>query len=119
MIHMKVNLIPLRNGLQGKETDMNMKLHLNKETRTVTSNGKSSHLTPIEYDILSYLMEHPNEVKSPEEIYENVWNDAPFDCHLVISVHMRHIREKIEINPSRPQLIRVLRGKGYRFKEAD
>ncbi|MDO4520930.1 MAG: response regulator transcription factor [Erysipelotrichaceae bacterium] len=92
---------------------------LNKETRTVESNGKSSHLTPIEFDILSYLMEHPDEVKSAEEIYENVWNDNPYDCHLVISVHVRHIREKIEANPSRPQFIRVLRGKGYRFNPAE
>ncbi|MBE6109278.1 MAG: response regulator transcription factor [Erysipelotrichaceae bacterium] len=99
--------------------EINMKLHLNKETRTVISNGKSSRLTPIEYDILSYLMNHEDEVKSPEEIYQNVWKDDPFDCHLVISVHMRHIREKIEINPSRPQLIRVLRGKGYRFRESE
>lgn len=96
-----------------------MKLLLNKETRTVESNGKTSHLTPIEYDILSYLMDHPDEVKSPEEIYQSVWNDEPFECRLVISVHMRHIREKIEVNPSRPELIRVFRGKGYRFKEAE
>ena len=96
-----------------------MKPLLDKETRTVVSHGKSSHLTPIEYDILSYLMDHPDEVKSAEEIYRSVWNDDPFDCHLVISVHMRHIREKIEIIPSRPQLIRVLRGRGYRFKESD
>lgn len=96
-----------------------MKPILDSETRTVVSHGRESHLTPIEYDILSYLMDHPDEVKSPEEIYRNVWNDDPFDCHLVISVHMRHIREKIEINPSRPQLIRVLRGRGYRFRESD
>jgi DNA-binding response OmpR family regulator len=96
-----------------------MKPLLNKETRTVVSNGKSSHLTPIECDILAYLMDHPDEIKTPEEIYENVWNDNPYDCHLVISVHMRHIREKIEANPSRPQLILVTRGKGYHFRTSE
>jgi DNA-binding response OmpR family regulator len=64
-------------------------------------------------------MDHPDEIKTPEEIYENVWNDNPYDCHLVISVHMRHIREKIEANPSRPQLSRVTRGKGYHFRTSE
>ena len=90
---------------------------LNKETRTVESNGKSSHLTPIEFDILSYLMENPNEVKSAEEIYENVWNDNPYDCHLVISVHVRHIREKIEIDPKDPRYLKVVWGVGYKVEK--
>lgn len=94
-------------------------LLLDKETRTVEANGRSQHLTPIEYDILSYLMEHPDEVKSAEDIYRSVWKDDPFDCHLVISVHMCHIRQKIEANPSKPVLIRALRGKGYRFRPAE
>ena len=96
---------------------MNPLLH--EESRTVESNGKSAHLTPIEYDILSYLMDHPDEIKSAEEIYENVWKETPFECRLIISVHVRHIREKIEANPSRPQFIRMFRGKGYKFRPSN
>lgn len=96
-----------------------MKPVLNKETHTVESNGKINYLTPKEFSILSYLLDHPGEIKSAEDIYENCWNEIPFSCNLIISVHMRHIREKVEVNPSRPTLIKMLRGKGYYCTEAD
>ena len=92
-----------------------MKPILNKKEKRVLSNGRESHLTPKEYGILEFLMEHPNQTFTAEEIYENAWDEEPFDCHLIISVHMRHIRGKIEKDPSRPELIKAFWGRGYQF----
>lgn len=92
-----------------------MALSLNRMNRTVISNGKEKHFTEKEFDILSFLVSHPDQIYTPEEIYESVWNEKPYKCRQIICVHICHIREKIEQNPSAPQLLSSFWKKGYRF----
>ena len=73
------------------------------------------HLTPKEYDILDYLMKNSEKCVSPEELYSEVWSAVPFNCRPVVAVHIRHIREKIEPNPSRPKYLKRIFGEGYRY----
>ena len=90
-----------------------MNLVLHEKDRTAETEKGLARLTRKEFGILSYLAKNDGKIIPAEEIYRNVWNAEPFDCHLVISVHIRHIREKIEKDPSRPEYIRVFWGKGY------
>lgn len=78
--------------------------------------GKIYSLTPKEFGILQFLMEHPDEVFTPEEIYENAWEDIPYCCKPIISVHIRHIRQKVEKDPSNPTQIISYWKKGYGFR---
>lgn len=89
---------------------------LDDKTRTVSFGEKTNTLTNKEYGILTYLMENAGEVCSSEQIYQTVWDAEPFDCRLIISVHIRHIREKIEKDPSNPSFIKAIWGRGYRFE---
>ena len=72
-------------------------------------------LTKTEYAILKFLMEHPNTVYAPKDIYRAVWEDAPFGQEGTVAVHIRHLREKIEADPSEPRYIKVVWGQGYMF----
>ena len=92
-----------------------MNLILDENEMSVKTDHKYSHLTPKKYGILSLLTENPGKTFSAEEIYRSTWNAEPYDCHLIISVHIRHIREKIEKDPSKPEMIKALWGRGYRF----
>lgn len=74
-------------------------------------------LTPTEYEILKLLMLKCGKVLSPKEIYKEVWNDAPLGAENTVAVHIRHIREKIEINPADPRYLKVVWGHGYKFDE--
>ncbi len=87
------------------------------KTKTVFLDGESISLTPTEYDILKFFMEHPGEVFSPKEIYRNVWNDEPFGAENTVTVHIRHLREKLEINPSDPRYFKVVWGHGYKLEK--
>ncbi len=87
---------------------------LNENDRTVCFGTKSHRLTPKEFGILATLLSEPGKTFTPEEIYRSAWQEEPFDCRLIISVHIRHIREKIEKDPSRPACLKSLWGKGYR-----
>ena len=89
-------------------------LELNKESKSVFVNGKEINLTPLEFKILSLLMSNLGRVFSIEEIYERVWNEAPYNVDTV-TVHIRRIREKIEIDPRNPQYIKVVWGVGYKI----
>lgn len=86
-------------------------------TKTVFVNGDAVALTPREYDILHFLMENPGRVFSPKEIYRKVWNDEPIGAENTITVHIRHLREKIEINPADPDYILVSWGHGYKMED--
>lgn len=86
-----------------------------KEDRSVYANGTYQKLTPKEYGILAFLMSHPDKTFSPEEIYRVAWKLEPYACKPVISVHIRHIREKIEKNPGRPEYLLTRWESGYRF----
>lgn len=88
-------------------------LELNKESKVVTVNGKEAKLTPLEFKILSLLMSNLGRVFSIEEIYERVWNEVPYNVDTV-TVHIRRIREKIEVDPRNPQYLKVVWGVGYK-----
>lgn len=93
-------------------------VELDDNAKTVTLDGDPVALTPKEYDILHFLMQHPGKVFSPAEIYRTVWAVLPLNADNALAVHIRHIREKIEINPADPRYIKVVWGKGYKM-EAD
>lgn len=90
-------------------------IQLNHNDHSVSINNKREHLTPKEWAILAFLMEHPNQMFTAKQIYQCIWKETPFDCEGVVAVHLRHIREKIEKNPSKPEYIQSLWGCGYRF----
>ena len=90
-------------------------IFLNTKKHSVSANGRNSHLTPKEFQILHFLMDHPDRTFSPEEIYRHAWQEEPFEVRPIISVHIRHIREKIEVNPSHPVHVNYDMGMGYRF----
>ena len=89
---------------------------LDDETKTVTVDGEAVSLTPIEYNILHLLMRHPGRVYSSAQIYEQVWNEAAFGSEGAVAVHIRHLREKLEINPSEPRYLKVVWGLGYKME---
>ena len=89
---------------------------LDDSSKTVTVDGDGVSLTPIEYDILKLLMEHPGKVFSTRVIYETVWQENPIGSENAVAVHIRHLREKIEINPSEPRYIKVVWGRGYKME---
>ena len=89
---------------------------LDDASKTVTVDGDTVSLTPIEYDILKLLMEHPGKVFSTRVIYETVWQENPIGSENAVAVHIRHLREKIEINPSEPRYIKVVWGRGYKME---
>lgn len=91
-------------------------LELNKESKSVFVNGKEVNLTPLEFKILSLLMSNLGRVFSIEEIYERVWNEAPYNVDTV-TVHIRRIREKIEVDPRNPQYVKVVWGVGYKIEK--
>jgi len=78
--------------------------------------GEPIALTPTEYDILHLFLLHPSEVLPPKKIYEAVWKEAPFGAENTVAVHIRHIREKLEINPAEPRYLKVVWGQGYKLE---
>lgn len=86
---------------------------LAERSRTVTLDGDPLTLTPTEYEILHLLMKHPGEILPPKEIYRRVWKDSPYGAESTVAVHIRHLREKIEIDPASPRYLRVAWGQGY------
>ena len=91
-------------------------IELNDKTKQVTVDGEIVNLTRTEYDILKLLMEHPGEVYSPNQIYVKVWNDEPIGTENTVAVHIRHLREKIEIDPAEPRYLKVIWGRGYKME---
>jgi len=90
---------------------------LNDVEKTVSVDGDSVSLTPIEYSILKLLMQNPGRVFSTKQIYKEVWNYAAYGSENAVAVHIRHIREKIEINPSEPRYLKVVWGQGYKIEK--
>ena len=89
---------------------------LDDRAKTVAVDGDEVSLTPIEYEILKLLMENPGKVYSTRTIYETVWQENPYGSENAVAVHIRHLREKIEINPSEPRYIKVVWGRGYKME---
>ena len=91
-------------------------VELNDREKIVTVDGEPVSLTPIEYAVLKLLMENPNKVYSSKDIYRIVWNEEPMGNEGAVSVHIRHLREKIEIDPGNPRYIKVVWGQGYKME---
>ena len=90
---------------------------LDDEAKTVTVDGEMISLTPSEYNILKMLMENPGRVFSSAQIYERIWNEDAYGTGSVVAVHIRHLREKIEIDPSNPRYLKVVWGLGYKMEK--
>ena len=91
-------------------------LILDDETKKVTVDGKEVKLTATEFNILKFLLKNKGKVYSIPQIYENVWNEESYGAENIIAVHIRHIREKIEINPKEPRYLKVIWGIGYKIE---
>ena len=104
-----------------KEEDTNIyrsgDLIINDSTKVVEVDGKEVKLTPTEYNILKFLTKNKGIVYSIEQIYENVWEEESYGAENIIAVHIRHIREKIEINPREPKYLKVIWGIGYKIEK--
>ena len=85
--------------------------------KQVMVDGVPVALTPIEYNILKLLLSHPGQVFSSAQIYEQVWNDPAYGSDNTVAVHIRHLREKIEINPAEPRYLKVVWGLGYKIEK--
>lgn len=92
-------------------------IELDDREKRVTVDGNEVSLTPKEYDILRFLMKSPGRVCSPKEIYREVWQETPLPgSDNTVAVHIRHLREKIEINPNEPRYLKVVFGRGYKIE---
>lgn len=89
---------------------------MDDERKEVRVDGELVKLTPIEYDILLLLVKNQGRVFSINQIYENVWNENAIGVDNTVAVHIRHIREKIEINPKDPRYLKVVWGVGYKVE---
>lgn len=92
-------------------------LAINDDLKEVTVDGEPVNLTPIEYNILLLLVKHQGKVFSIDQIYENIWNENAVGVDNTVAVHIRHIREKIEINPKEPRYLKVVWGVGYKIEK--
>jgi len=90
---------------------------LDEEAVTVTLDGEAVALTPIEYNILRLLIKHPGRIYSSAQIYELVWNESAVGAENAVSVHIRHLRQKLEIDPSEPRYLKVVWGLGYKLED--
>lgn len=94
-------------------------IELNDKTKQVFAEGEEVALTPTEFEILKLLMKNAGAVLSPKEIYESVWGGDAFGAESTVAVHIRHLREKIEINPSEPKYLKVVWAHGYKLEKGD
>ena len=92
-------------------------LAINDDLKEVTVDGEQVKLTPIEYNILLLLVKHQGKVFSIDQIYENIWNENAVGVDNTVAVHIRHISEKIEINPKEPRYLKVVWGVGYKIEK--
>ena len=99
----------------GKELQVGS-ITLNDVTKTASVDGEPVALTPIEYSILKLLMENPGKVYSTKALYEAVWQEEAIGSEGAVAVHIRHLREKIEITPSEPRYLKVVWGQGYKLE---
>ena len=91
-------------------------LCLDSHSQTITVDGEPVYLTPIEYNLLRLFMRNPGKVFTISQIYREVWQESPIGSENVVAVHIRHLREKIEINPSEPRYLKVVWGRGYKLE---
>ena len=94
-------------------------LVINDDIKEVTVMGEPVKLTPIEYNILKFLVKNKGKVFSSKDIYENIWKEEALAADNTVAVHISHIREKIEINPKEPRYLKVVWGVGYKIENLD
>ena len=99
------------------EVLVNGGIEVNDRSKQVAVDGVTVSLTPKEYEILKLLMENPGKVYSPREIYQEVWKEKPFGSENTVAVHIRHLREKLEINHAEPRYLKVVFGQGYKMEK--
>ena len=108
-------------GNMNPETDSHIytcgDLTINDDTKEVIANGEVAKLTPIEYNILLLLVKNPGKVFSIDDIYEQIWNEEAIGADNTVAVHIRHIREKIELDPKNPRYVKVVWGVGYKVEK--
>ena len=92
-------------------------IEINDTEKRVFVDGEEVNLTPTEYDILLLLARSPGQVFSPADIYRRVWADEPYSSDSTVAVHIRHLREKIEIDPAKPRYVKVVWGQGYKMEK--
>lgn len=90
---------------------------LDDTEKLVTVDGVPTPLTPTEYEILKLFMQNPGVLFSPKEIYRRIWRDTPYGAEGTVAVHIRHLREKIEINPAEPRYLKAIWGQGYKIEK--
>ena len=114
------NVITAVDGRDALEKVQNNDIHcvvLDTDAKCLFVDGESVKVTPIEYKIMEYLMSNMGKVLSSSQIYEAVWNEPSFTSEKTVTVHIRNIREKIEINPKDPKYIKVVYGLGYKCEK--
>lgn len=104
-------------NVNNKEVLISGSLELNTSTKEVKVDGQVVKVTPIEFKILNLLLANKGRVFSIDEIYERVWNEESFNVENTVAVHIRRIREKIEINPKEPRYLKVVWGVGYKIEK--
>ncbi len=104
-------------AMTGEEVYSTGGLSINDDLKEVTVDGDPVKLTPIEYNILLLLVKNQGRVFSIEQIYESIWNEEALGADNTVAVHIRHIREKIEINPKEPRYLKVVWGVGYKVEK--
>ena len=108
----------LLGGARQEEATLNLgNISLDDRSKEVTVDGEAVSLTPREYEILRLLMQNPGKVFRPEEIYRAVWKDEPYGAEGTVAVHIRHLREKLEITPSEPRYLKAVWGQGYKIEQ--
>ncbi len=105
----------LGSNVKEKETYVIGGIVMDDRKKEVLVDDKTVNLTPKEYEILKLMMSHPDEVFSPKQIYTAVWKEEPYGAENTVAVHIRHLREKIEIDPAEPRYIKVIFGQGYKI----
>ncbi len=104
-------------GMEKKEGTLSVgEIELDDEGKSVKISGEPVSLTPTEFDILRLFIQNPGKVFSSKEIYSAVWSSDPLGAEGTIAVHIRHLREKIEIDPANPRYLKVVWGKGYKLE---
>ena len=116
----RYTLLGGKEGTAGAADDGLLKnggIAMDDTAKAVTVDGEPASLTPIEFNILRLLLQHPGQVFSTAQIYEQVWNDPAYGSENTVAVHIRHLREKIEIDPANPRYIKVVWGLGYKMEK--
>lgn len=108
--------LKLGGGVMAPDTYRVGGIELNDRAKSVLLDGEPVNVTPKEYEILKLLISNPGRVFAPKEIYRLIWQEEPLGAENTVAVHIRHLREKLELNPNEPRCIKVIFGQGYKME---